>query len=106
MNPSMAIHKQPLSSFPSVRQLRAFVAVYHTGSVSAAAQELSLTQPAVTMLLRELETKLGVSLFDRHTRALNTPVRRQYLLRRSTGEQSDTHFRCGHWNSPFGDAAP
>ncbi|SEB24926.1 DNA-binding transcriptional regulator, LysR family [Variovorax sp. YR216] len=67
----MAIHKQPLSSLPSVRQLRAFVAVYHTGSVSAAAQELSLTQPAVTMLLRELETKLGVSLFDRHTRAIH-----------------------------------
>ncbi|MBO9650569.1 MAG: LysR family transcriptional regulator [Variovorax sp.] len=67
----MTIHKQPLSSLPSVRQLRAFVAVYHTGSVSAAAQELSLTQPAVTMLLRELETRLGVSLFDRHTRAIH-----------------------------------
>ncbi|MEJ8815850.1 LysR family transcriptional regulator [Variovorax ureilyticus] len=67
----MAIHKQLLSSLPSVRQLRAFVAVYHTGSISAAAQELSLTQPAVTMLLREFETRLGVSLFDRHTRALH-----------------------------------
>jgi len=67
----MAIHKQPLSSLPSVRQLRAFVAVYHTGSISAAAQELSLTQPAVTMLLREFETRLGVSLFDRHTRAIH-----------------------------------
>lgn len=67
----MAIHKQPLSSLPSVRQLRAFVAVYHTGSISAAAQELSLTQPAVTMLLREFETRLGVNLFDRHTRALH-----------------------------------
>ncbi|MBN8756573.1 MAG: LysR family transcriptional regulator [Variovorax sp. 67-131] len=71
MNPSVAIHKQPLSSLPSVRQLRAFVAIYHTGSISAAAQELALTQPAVTMLLRELETKLGMSLFDRHTRALH-----------------------------------
>lgn len=71
MNPFMAIHKQPLSALPSVRQLRAFVAVYHTGSVSAAAQELSLTQPAVTMLLRDLETKLGVSLFDRSTRAIH-----------------------------------
>jgi DNA-binding transcriptional LysR family regulator len=71
MNPSMTIHKQPLSSFPSVRQLRAFVAVYHAGSVSAAAQELALTQPAVTMLLRELEGKLGLNLFDRHTRAIH-----------------------------------
>lgn len=55
---------------PSVRQLRAFVAVYHTGSISAAAQALSLTQPAVTMLVRELEAKLGISLFDRNTRSI------------------------------------
>ncbi|WP_399682466.1 LysR family transcriptional regulator [Xenophilus sp.] len=55
---------------PSVRQLRAFVAVYHTGSISAAAQALSLTQPAVTMLVRELEAKLGISLFDRSTRSI------------------------------------
>ncbi|MGB3068275.1 MAG: LysR substrate-binding domain-containing protein [Ottowia sp.] len=66
----MAIHKQSLSSLPSIRQLRALVAVYYTGSVSAAAQRLSLTQPAVTVLIRELEEKLGLKLFDRSTRAL------------------------------------
>jgi DNA-binding transcriptional LysR family regulator len=64
------IHKKPLSSLPSVRQLRALVAVHRTGSISAAAQELSLTQPAVTVLLRELEDRLGLKLFDRSTRLL------------------------------------
>lgn len=68
----MPIHDKTLSvrSLPSVRQLRAFVAVYHAGQVSAAAEQLSLTQPAVTVLLRELEGKLGVRLFDRTTRTL------------------------------------
>lgn len=68
----MAIHKETLSmkALPSVRQLRAFVAVYHAGQVSAAAEQLSLSQPAVTVLLRELEAKLGVRLFDRSTRTL------------------------------------
>jgi LysR family transcriptional regulator, carnitine catabolism transcriptional activator len=68
----MAIHKKPLSmrGLPSVRQLRAFVAVYHAGQVSAAAEQLALTQPAVTVLLRDLEDKLGVKLFDRSTRAM------------------------------------
>jgi DNA-binding transcriptional LysR family regulator len=68
----MAIDKKPFSmrGLPSVRQLRAFAAVYHTGQVSAAAQQLALTQPAVTVLLRELEGRLGVKLFDRSTRAL------------------------------------
>lgn len=59
-----------MRGLPSVRQLRAFVAVYHSGSVSAAAQQLSLTQPAVTVLLRELEGKLGLKLFDRTTRSV------------------------------------
>jgi LysR family carnitine catabolism transcriptional activator len=68
----MAIHKKPLSmrALPSVRQLRAFAAVYHAGQVSAAAEQLALTQPAVTVLLRELEGKLGVKLFDRSSRSL------------------------------------
>ncbi|WP_332816418.1 LysR family transcriptional regulator [Ramlibacter sp.] len=59
-----------MRTLPSVRQLRAFVAVYRTGQVSAAAAQLALTQPAVTVLLRELEAKLGVRLFDRSTRTL------------------------------------
>lgn len=65
------VKKPPsLKELPSIRQLRAFVAVYQTGSLSAAADLLALTQPAVTVLLRELETKLGVRLFDRTTRML------------------------------------
>lgn len=56
---------------PSVRQLRAFVAVYHGGQLSSAAASLSLTQPAVSVLLRELEDRLGVRLFDRTTRSLH-----------------------------------
>jgi DNA-binding transcriptional LysR family regulator len=68
----MPIHKKTLSmrGLPSIRQLRAFAAVYHTGQVSTAAEQLSLTQPAVSMLLRELEDRLGVKLFDRNTRSL------------------------------------
>jgi len=66
------IYKKTLSlrSLPSIRQLRAFVAVYHTGQLSVAAEVLALTQPAVTILLRELEEKLGLRLFDRSTRSL------------------------------------
>jgi len=74
---SSAIYKKNLSlkNLPSIRQLRAFVTVYHTGNLSVAAQTLALTQPAVTLLLKELEEKLGVRLFDRNTRMLRrTPA--------------------------------
>ena len=53
-----------------MRQMLAFVAVYKFQHMSAAADELSLTQPAVTVLIKELEQKLGVKLFDRATRQL------------------------------------
>lgn len=66
----MPIHQLPLSALPSVRQLRAFVAVCHLGGASAAAERLAITQPAVTMLLRELEDRLGLKLFDRTGRHL------------------------------------
>lgn len=48
--------------------LRAFVAVADAGSISRAASELYLTQPAVTRRLQRLEKALGVTLLDRRRR--------------------------------------
>lgn len=54
----------------NVNQLRVFEAVARTGSFSRAAQELSVTQPAVTIQIRQLERQCGIALFDRaHRRA-------------------------------------
>jgi len=52
----------------TLRQLRAFAAVAETGSFTAAAVRLHLTQSALSVLVRELEREMGVQLFDRHTR--------------------------------------
>ena len=54
----------------TLRQLRAFAAVAETGSFTAAAGQLSLTQSALSVLVRELEADVGVRLFDRHTRGV------------------------------------
>jgi len=47
------------------RQLRTFSEVIRTGSFAAAAQALHLTPPAVTVQMRELETRAGLPLFER-----------------------------------------
>lgn len=70
VNKFLGIPNKKLSDLASVRELRAFVSICHQGSVAAAAQALALTGPAVSVLLRELEGKLGVRLFDRTTRSM------------------------------------
>lgn len=50
--------------------VRAFVSVAGTGSVSRAALDLNVTQSAVTRRLQRLETSLGTTLLDRRTRPI------------------------------------
>lgn len=50
----------------SQRSLEAFRAVMRTGTVSGAAEELLISQPAASRLIRELEEKTGLRLFTRH----------------------------------------
>jgi DNA-binding transcriptional LysR family regulator len=55
----------------TLRQLQYFIAVAEEGTVSGAAQSLSISQSAVTEAIQELESDLGVSLFERHRRGLS-----------------------------------
>ena len=54
----------------TLRQLSAFVAVAETGSFTLAAERLFVTQSALSGLIKELESSLGLRLFDRSTRRL------------------------------------
>jgi len=52
------------------RALRRFVAVVEEGTVTAAAQRVHLTQPALSRHLRAFEHELSLSLFDRRDQRL------------------------------------
>ena len=54
----------------TLRQLDTFVEVARDASVSAAAQRLHITQPAVSMQLRQLEQAVGVPLFETEGRRI------------------------------------
>ncbi|WP_322011236.1 LysR family transcriptional regulator [Paraburkholderia sp. J12] len=50
--------------------LMAFFEVARVGSVSRGAEKLCVSQPAVTREIKDLEARLGVTLFDRHSRGV------------------------------------
>ena len=50
--------------------LRTFKAIYETGTLSAAAQELFISQPGVSLHLNSLEAYTGTKLFDRSARKM------------------------------------
>ena len=56
-------------------QLRSFLAVFRTGSVTAAADELIVTQPSVSAAVSALSRELGVDLTERNGRSIRpTPA--------------------------------
>jgi DNA-binding transcriptional LysR family regulator len=68
----------------TIRQLQYFVAVAEQGTVSRAAQNLSISQSSVTEAIKELEHDLGVELFERHPRGLNITHKGHQFLRHAT----------------------
>ena len=58
----------------NLRQLQAFVSVYRHGSLTRAAEQMFITQPAASVMIRQLEASIGVRLFDRTTRSLRPTV--------------------------------
>jgi len=64
----------------NISQLVAFVQVVERGSFSAAARELGVSQPAVTMQVQGLESTLGVTLLDRAYRKVELTEAGRALL--------------------------
>jgi DNA-binding transcriptional LysR family regulator len=49
----------------NARQLEVFRAIMRNGSMTAAAEALHVSQPAVSKILRHFESQLGYTLFER-----------------------------------------
>ncbi|EEE37024.1 transcriptional regulator, LysR family [Rhodobacteraceae bacterium KLH11] len=70
----------PRRFLPSISSLLALEAVDRLGSASAAAEELSLTQSAISRQLKTMEDQLGVQLIERNQMRLHlTPAAKDYV---------------------------
>ena len=64
-----------------LRHLRYFVSVAEAASVSKAALRVNICQPALSRQIRDLETELGVRLFDRVGRRIQLTAEGEDLAR-------------------------
>lgn len=71
----------PLARIPSIEFLRGFVAVGRRMSITLAAQDLFLTQSAVSRQIHGLESALGIKLFERAHRAIHFTPEGEQLFR-------------------------
>src|SRR6476469_8045905 len=72
-----------------LKSIKFFVAVADSGSITRAAQQLGLVQPALTRQINKLEQEFGVRLFTRQPRGVQlTAAGRDFLehCRRITDE--------------------
>lgn len=69
----------------TLRELRLLLAVARSGSILKAANDIGLTQPALSKCIAELESAVGVRLFDRTNRGVTPTPHGEVLLRRATG---------------------
>lgn len=68
-----------------LRHIEVFHAVYTTGSITAAAKLLSVSQPAVSKVLAHAEQQLGFSLFHRHGGRLVATHEAEQLIHHVSG---------------------
>lgn len=89
---SVAVEKD-LQSRYLAPNIAAFAALVRSGSVTAAAREMHLTQSALTQRLQKLEAEIGATLFIRDRNGISLTSAGDSLLqfaRRSTGIAAET----------------
>ena len=82
MNLPGAFSAERLSTYLTLRQMRVLVAVAEQGGVVKAAQSLHLAQPAISRSLHQLESALGMPLFDRSPHGMTLTIFGEALVRR------------------------
>ena len=78
-----------------LRQLNVLLSVMQWGSMARAADHLSVSQPVVSKTIAELESLLGVPLFDRTSQGVEPTIYGSALARRSAALFNDLRTSVG-----------
>ncbi|MEO0489611.1 MAG: LysR family transcriptional regulator [Cyanobacteria bacterium J06659_2] len=86
-----------------IRDLRCFMVLAETLNFRQAAEQLHMSQPPLTRLIRRLEHELGVTLFQRTTRSVELTDAGQVLRKEAQGllaHADETARQVRHGTSP------
>ena len=75
----------------SIKQLRYFSAVAQTGHFGMAAEQCSVTQPALSMQIQELEKELGLQLLERARKGVSLTPGGREIAERATRVLADVN---------------
>lgn len=64
-----------------IRQMRYFIAIAEEKNITAAAQRLHMSQPPLSLQLKQMEAELGVMLVERHGKKLELTDKGELLYR-------------------------
>ena len=78
----------------TLRQMKVFVSVARNLSFTRAAQELHLTQPAVSQQVKLLEEEVGLPLFEKIGRKVQLAAAGAELLRYARSEERRVGKEC------------
>ena len=76
----------------NLRHLRALASIARLGSISAAAEAINLTQPAITQALAKFETHLGQPFFERRANGMTATPAEPITLAASRFVSGATEF--------------
>src|SRR3712207_2008590 len=84
----------------SARQIEVFRAVMVAGSLSGAAQQLNVSQPSLTRLVRRIEDQVGFALFDRVKGRL-LPTAEARMVFAKLQDRKSTRLNSSHANISY-----
>lgn len=84
----------------NITQLEVFLSLSGTLNFMQTAEQLGLTQPAVSKQIKSLEQELGAKLFDRTSRSVTlTPIGQQFVPEAS--DMLSIYYRSKEWISSY-----